>query len=186
MLRTSRQTPARLGNDWSCHEHRGISLPPRRPGFICAQLRRCDGSALRDGAALGRKSKQTPPGVPRWVPLMLEMDRTVSRKPPDDAASRPRPDRMTRGTILAGNNLLAAVCRTSLASREVWGYMSSNSDINEYYHLVVRRGAVGRKQFVWEIQDNDTVRVLQSSEKPFATMEEALRSGLSALACLTD
>jgi hypothetical protein len=106
------------------------------------------------------------------VPLMLEMDRTVSRKPPDDAASRPRPDRMTRGTILAGNNLVAAV--------------SSNSDINEYYHLVVRRGAVGRKQFVWEIQDNDTVRVLQSSEKPFATMEEALRSGLSALACLTD
>jgi hypothetical protein len=64
--------------------------------------------------------------------------------------------------------------------------MSSNSDINEHYHLVVRRGAVGRKQFVWEIQDNDTARVLQSSMEPFATMEEAHRSGLSALACLTD
>jgi hypothetical protein len=64
MLRTSRQTPARLGNDWSRHEHRGISLPPRRPGFICAQLRRYDGSALRDGAALGRKSNRAPPGVP--------------------------------------------------------------------------------------------------------------------------
>jgi hypothetical protein len=117
---------------------------------------------------------------------MLEMmDRTVSRKPPNDAVSRPRPDRMTRGTIL-GNNLSAAVCRTSLASREAWGHMSSNSDINEHYHLVVRRGAVGRKQFVWEIQDNDTARVLQSSMEPFATMEEAHRSGLSALACLTD
>ena len=93
---------------------------------------------------------------------------------------------MTRDTILAGNNLLAAVSRTSLASRKVWGHMSSNSDFNEYYHLVVRRGAVGRKQFVWETQDNDTARVLQSSEKPFATMEEAHRSGLSALARLTD
>jgi hypothetical protein len=123
---------------------------------------------------------------PRWVPLMLEMmGRTVSRKPPNDAVSRPRPDRMTRGTIL-GNNLSAAVCRTSLASREAWGHMSSNSDINEHYHLVVRRGAVGRKQFVWEIQDNDTARVIQSSMEPFATMEEAHRSGLSALACLTD
>ena len=83
------------------------------------------------------------------------------------------PDRRTRGTILADN-------------RKVWGHMSSNSDINEYYHLVVRRGAVGRKQFVCEIQDNDTARVLQRSEKPFATMEEAHQSGLSALACLTD
>jgi hypothetical protein len=45
---------------------------------------------------------------------------------------------------------------------------------------------VGRKQFVWEIQDNDTARVIQSSMEPFATMEEAHRSGLSALACLTD
>ena len=58
-----RLPPGCSGNDWSHHEHRCISLPPRRPGFIGAQLRRYDGSALRDGATLGRKSKRTSPGV---------------------------------------------------------------------------------------------------------------------------
>ena len=87
---------------------------------------------------------------------------------------------------MAGYNLRAAAPKLSLVSREFCGHMSSNTDIDEYYHLVVRRGAVGRKQFVWEIQHNDTARVLQSSTEPFATMEEAHCSGLSALACLTD
>ena len=53
--------------------------------------------------------------------------------------------------------------------------------INEYYHVVVRRGAVGPRPFVWEIQHKDTARVLWGSEQPFTTMEEAHRSGCSAL-----
>ena len=61
-------------------------------------------------------------------------------------------------------------------------YMRNNTYINDYYHLVVRRGAVGRKQFVWEIQHNDTARVLLSGAESFATMEEAHRSGSLALA----
>jgi hypothetical protein len=181
-----RLPPGSSGNDWSRHEHRGNSLPPLRPGFICAQLRRYDGSALRDGAALGRKANRTPPGVSALGAVNARNDGPDSIA---EAAERRR-DVATPGSDDARHDswqlLSAAVCRTSLASRETWDHMSSNSDINEYYHLVVRRGAVGRKQFVWEIQDNDTARVIQSSMEPFATMEEAHRSGLSALACLTD
>jgi hypothetical protein len=59
--------------------------------------------------------------------------------------------------------------------------MSGSTGINEYYHVVVRRGAVGPRPFVWEIQHKDTARVLRGSEQPFATMEEAHRSGYSAL-----
>jgi hypothetical protein len=63
--------------------------------------------------------------------------------------------------------------------------MSSNTDINENYHVVVRRGAVGRRPFIWEIQHKETARVLRNSTEPFATMDEAHRSGLSALARLS-
>jgi hypothetical protein len=59
--------------------------------------------------------------------------------------------------------------------------MSDSRGIYEYYRVVVRRGAVGPKLFVWEIQHKDTARVLRGSEQPFATMEEAHRSGYSAL-----
>jgi hypothetical protein len=59
--------------------------------------------------------------------------------------------------------------------------MSSDTGINEYYHVVVRRGAVGQRRYVWEIQHKDTAWVLRGSEQPFATMEEAHRSGHTAL-----
>ena len=62
----------------------------------------------------------------------------------------------------------------------------SNTDINEFYHVVVRRGAVGQKPFIWEIQHTETARVLRSSEQPFVSMEEAHRSGLSAIARLSN
>jgi hypothetical protein len=59
--------------------------------------------------------------------------------------------------------------------------MSSNTDISEYYKLVIRRGAQGHRPFVWEIQHKATAHVLENSAEPFATMDEAHRSGLSAL-----
>ena len=59
--------------------------------------------------------------------------------------------------------------------------MSSNTDINEIYHIVVRRGAVGPRPFVWEIRHKLSEFVLRSSEQPFTNMEEAHRSGHSAL-----
>ena len=59
--------------------------------------------------------------------------------------------------------------------------MSSNTDINETYHIVVRRGAVGPRPFVWEIRHKLLEFVLRSSEQPFTNMEEAHRSGYSAL-----
>jgi hypothetical protein len=58
---------------------------------------------------------------------------------------------------------------------------SSSTNINEKYHVVVRRGAARRQPFIWEIQHNDTAHVLRSSAQPFANMEEAHRSGLLAL-----
>jgi hypothetical protein len=66
--------------------------------------------------------------------------------------------------------------------------MSSDTDINELYRLVIRRvvrpEVAGREPFVWEIQDKETALVLRSGAATFATMEEAHRSGLSALARL--
>jgi hypothetical protein len=59
--------------------------------------------------------------------------------------------------------------------------MRSNTDINEIYRVVVRRGAVGERPFVWEIRHKLTEIVLRGSEQPFANMEEAHRSGHSAL-----
>ena len=59
--------------------------------------------------------------------------------------------------------------------------MSGSMGINDDYHVVVRRGAVGPRPFIWEIQHKDTARVLRGSEQPFATMEAAHRSGYSAL-----
>ena len=59
--------------------------------------------------------------------------------------------------------------------------MGDSTSINEYYHVVVRRGRGGPRPFVWEIQHRDTARVLRGSEQPFATMEEAHRAGFSAL-----
>jgi hypothetical protein len=59
--------------------------------------------------------------------------------------------------------------------------MSSSTDINESYHLVVRRGAVGPRPFVWEIRHKLTEFMFRGSQQPFANMEEAHRSGYSAL-----
>jgi hypothetical protein len=59
--------------------------------------------------------------------------------------------------------------------------MSSKTDISEIYHLVVRRGAVGQRPFVWEIRHRLTEFVLRGSEQPFTNMEEAHRSGHSVL-----
>ena len=59
--------------------------------------------------------------------------------------------------------------------------MSSNTDISEIYHVVVRRGAAGQRPFVWEIRDVLTEIVLRGSEQMFANMEEAHRSGHLAL-----
>jgi hypothetical protein len=58
--------------------------------------------------------------------------------------------------------------------------MSSSTDINEIYHLVVRRGALGPRPFVWEIRHKLTEFVFRGSQQPFANMEEAHRSGHSA------
>jgi hypothetical protein len=59
--------------------------------------------------------------------------------------------------------------------------MSGNTDINETYRVVVRRGAVGPKPFVWEIRHKLSEFVVRSSEQQFTSMEEAHRSGHSAL-----
>jgi hypothetical protein len=59
--------------------------------------------------------------------------------------------------------------------------MSSSTDIDELYHLVVRRGVVWPRPFVWEIRHKLTEIVLRGSEQTFAHMEEAHRSGHSAL-----
>jgi hypothetical protein len=64
--------------------------------------------------------------------------------------------------------------------------MSNPPELNEFYHLVVRRavrqGLVARKPFVWEVQHKETAYVLRSGAETFATMEDAHRSGLLALA----
>jgi hypothetical protein len=59
--------------------------------------------------------------------------------------------------------------------------MNNNTDISEYYKLVIRRGVPGHRPFVWEIRHKATAQVLQSSAGPFVTMDEAHRSGISAL-----
>jgi hypothetical protein len=55
------------------------------------------------------------------------------------------------------------------------------SDINEFYHVVVRRGAVGRKPYVWEIKEKRTEQVLRTSPEAFASMEEAHIAGMAAI-----
>ncbi len=71
--------------------------------------------------------------------------------------------------------------------------MRSNTDLNQFYHVVVRRGDVQQKRsvmklkpFVWEIRHKETTLLLGSSEEPFASMEEAHKFGLAALARLSD
>jgi hypothetical protein len=70
--------------------------------------------------------------------------------------------------------------------------MSGKTDLNECYHVIVRRGAMGlkrrvmnRKPFVWEIRHKDTTHLLESSAEQFASMEEAHKFGLAALARVT-
>jgi hypothetical protein len=55
------------------------------------------------------------------------------------------------------------------------------SDINEFYHVVVRRGAAGRKPFIWEIKRKTTEQVLRTSPESFASLEEAHISGMAAI-----
>jgi hypothetical protein len=59
--------------------------------------------------------------------------------------------------------------------------MRSNSSIKKVYRVVVRRGALGQRPFVWEIRHELTEIVLRGSEETFANMEEAHRSGHAAL-----
>ena len=47
----------------SSHELSSFSRPPRRPGSLGAPVRRHDGSAIRDGAALGCGAERPPTGV---------------------------------------------------------------------------------------------------------------------------
>ena len=69
--------------------------------------------------------------------------------------------------------------------------MNSNIEANEFYHVVVRRGAavrnplqVVRKPFVWDIAHKETTQLIGSSAELFANMEEAHRYGPLALARL--
>jgi hypothetical protein len=55
------------------------------------------------------------------------------------------------------------------------------SDINEFYHVVVRRGVVGRKPFIWEIKQKTTEKVLRTSSESFPSLEEAHISGMAAI-----
>jgi hypothetical protein len=55
--------------------------------------------------------------------------------------------------------------------------MSDSAGINEYYHVVVRRGEMERKRnainlkpFVWEIRHKETTLLLGSSVEAFATL----------------
>jgi hypothetical protein len=71
--------------------------------------------------------------------------------------------------------------------------MGSIIEPNEFYHVVVRRGALVRnplavvqKPFVWEIRHKETTKLLGSGAEPFASMEEAHRFGLLALARLSN
>ncbi len=66
-------------------------------------------------------------------------------------------------------------------TREIESHMGSNTDINEIYCVVVRRGAVGERPFVWEIRHKLTEIVLRGSQQTLAHLEEAHRSGHSAL-----
>ena len=66
--------------------------------------------------------------------------------------------------------------------------MNSNIEPSEFYHVVVRRGAIVRntlalvrEPFVWEMRHKETTQLRGSSAEPFASMEEAHRFGLLAL-----
>jgi hypothetical protein len=67
--------------------------------------------------------------------------------------------------------------------------MRDDHEPNESHRVVVQRRSLGeqprvvvRKPFVWEIRHKDTEYLLRSCTEPFATMDEAHRAGLSALA----
>jgi hypothetical protein len=66
-----------------------------------------------------------------------------------------------------------------------------NSNLSEWYHVLIKRGAVGRnpcaikrKPSIWEIRSKATAQVLRSSARVFTTMEEAYQAGHLALATL--
>jgi hypothetical protein len=54
-------------------------------------------------------------------------------------------------------------------------------DVSEHYRVVVRRGAGGRKPYIWEIKDKVAEIVIQASEGTFISLEEAHDRGLEVL-----
>jgi hypothetical protein len=116
----------------------------------------------------GRTRSGCSQAFPCWVPPMLEMmNPTVSERPPNEAMHWPRP-KLTETRALRHDEKSGVT-------------MNNNTDISEYYKLVIRRGAPGHRPFVWEIRHKATAQMPKSSAVPFVTMDEAHRSGLSAL-----
>jgi hypothetical protein len=81
-----------------------------------------------------------------------------------------------RDPLVARTLQVAQTCRDSHERSEV--ALSSSTDINEIFHFVVRRDAVGPKPFVWEIRHKPTEFVFRGSRQPLANMEEAYRSAI--------
>ena len=68
------------------------------------------------------------------------------------------------------------------------GDMSGKTDVNECYHVIVRRGAMGlkrrvmnRKPFVWEIRHKDTTHLLESSAEQLPAWKKLISSALPRL-----
>ena len=116
---------------------------------------------------------------------------------PSDRSSgsyrRRRPDRHQGDALAIRLTQHETITRDlSQSQHEKFGaVMSNNIETIAFYRVVVRRGAVikpagvVRKPFVWEIRHKETAQLFGSSAEPFASMEEAHRFGLMALARLS-